>query len=361
MKPFNELTRLGRIRRMRKLARAALTRYGVNEARFSLVRQAGNTLFRVRTSDLPAPDAPAGLFEQGQYLLRVHEPGYQAPDALDLELTWLTAMRREANLPVPEPIPTLEGQWLLPVDVPGVPGTRNCSLLRWVKGRSVKDRFRPHHLRAQGRLMAQLHQFSTRWQPPAGLGKRKFDWDGLFQNDVGSGMANGEAWALLSPLHRQAFSFVAERLRHVMDDWGQGLDVFGLIHGDLGVDANLFFWHGEPRAIDFDDSGYGYWVFDLAVALDACRDDPAYPRYREALLDGYAKFRSLPVQQAEQIELFLAGLQVYWNLWATGGTHLYPRLLPEFGERIARTADFVVRYARREGCPIAPTTEMECK
>ena len=352
MKPFNELTRLGRIRRMRQLATVALMSYGVDEARIHLVRQAGNTLFCVKTSNLPSPEAPDGLFEDGQYLLRVHEPGYQEQEAIDLELTWLTAMRREANLPVPEPIATLDGQWVLSINAPGVQGTRHCSLLRWIKGRSVKNCFRPHHLRAQGRLMARLHQFSIQWQPPAGLSKRRFDWDGLFQNDVGSGMANADAWGLLSPLYRKAFSFVVERIRDVMEDWGQGLDVFGLIHGDLGVDANLFFWHGEPRAIDFDDSGFGYWVFDLAVALDACRDDPAYPRYREALLNGYAEFRSLPEKQAEQIELFLAGLQVYWNLWATGGTHLYPSLVLENSERIARTAEFVVCYARQKGCPI---------
>jgi hypothetical protein len=32
----------------------------------------------------------------------------------------------------------------------------------------------------------------------------------------------------------------------------------------------------------------------------------------------------------------------------SGGTHLYPNLRPEYDERIARTADFVVRYARQK-------------
>lgn len=349
MKPFDELARLGRIRRMQRLASAALKEYGVAEARLHLVRQAGNTLFRVQTASLPHTEAPGDLFEEGQYLLRVHEPGYQEPEAIEMELAWLAAMRREADLPVPEPVAALNGRWLLPVNEPGIPGRRNCSLLRWVKGRSVANCFRPHHFRAQGRLMARLHDFSVQWQPPAGLHKRRFDWDGLFRNDVGSGMTNAEAWALLSPLNREAFSFVAERVREVMEDWGQGSNVFGLIHGDLGVDANLLFRHGEPRAIDFDDSGFGYWTFDLPVALDACRDDPSYPRYREALLNGYAEFRSLPERQTEQMELFLAGLQVYWNLWATGGTHLYPSLLGDYDERIERTAESVVRYARQKG------------
>ena len=349
MKPYTELTRLGRLRRMRQLAEAALARYGVQQADIHLLRQAGNTLFRLRTDDLPDNPEAGDLFAPGQYLLRIHQPGYQEVEAIELELAWLAAMRQEADLPVQEPIAALDGRRLLPVEVPGVPGQRHCSLLRWIKGRSVKDHFTPAHLRAQGRLQAGLHNFAAGWQPPTGLCKRRFDWDGLFVNDVGSDMPNAEAWALLSPLHRQAFSFVAERLRAVMNDWGESSEVFGLIHGDLGVDANLLFWHGEPRAIDFDDSGYGYWVFDLAVALDACRDKPDYARYRDALLEGYAEFRALPEKQVAQIELFLAGLLVYWNLWATGGTHLYPHYLPEIAERMASTAEFVVRYARQRG------------
>jgi Ser/Thr protein kinase RdoA (MazF antagonist) len=349
MKAYDELTRLGRIRRIRRLAAVALAKYGMGTARLCLLRQAGNTLFRVWTDYVPDTGISRDLFEQGQYLLRVHQPGYQETEAIELELAWLTAMRQEADLPVPEPVTTRDGRLLLPVSDDAVPGTRNCSLLRWIRGRSVGNRFQLSHFRAQGRLMAQLHNFSAQWPTPAGMRKRRFDWDGLFQNDVGSGMTNAEAWALLSPLNWQAFSFVAERVREVMNEWGRDRDVFGLIHGDLGVDANLLFWHGQPRAIDFDDSGFGYWVFDLAVALDVCRDDPHYSRYRDALLNGYSEFRSLPQRQADQIELFLAGSEVYWNLWATGGTRLHPNLQTEYGERMARTAQFTVRYARREG------------
>lgn len=64
----------------------------------------------------------------------------------------------------------------------------------------------------------------------------------------------------------------------------------------LAVDATPLFWHGEPRAIDFDDSGFGYWVFDLAVALDACWEDPEFRHFRDALLHGYTEVRSLPAE-----------------------------------------------------------------
>ena len=160
-------------------------------------------------------------------------------------------------------------------------------------------------------------------------------------------MPNKDAWAFLSPEHREAFSIVAEEIRDVMDAWGQNRENFGLIHGDLGVDANLLFWHGKPRAIDFDDSGYGYYVFDLAVALEVCKDFPDYEIYRNELLRGYSEYRSLPNKEVEQLELFLAALEVYWNLWATGGTHLYPEYLDEYKERMDTTANFVVRFVQK--------------
>lgn len=332
---------------MRILANEALKEFGVRDSKLIFIRQAGNTLFRIITSDLPDSIGFTDIFIKDHFLLRIHEPGYQEPEAIELELNWLFNMRKEADLPVQEPVPSVDGRFLISITIPEVPGTRYCSLLRWTNGRSVKNNFHPHHLQAQGKLLARMHNFSSNWNHPVVLSKRKFDWEGLFQNDVGSGMSNGDAWALLSPIQREAFSFVSEKVSVVMNEWGQNSENFGLIHGDMGVDANLLFWHGEPRAIDFDDSGYGYFVFDLAVALDACRDHLDYEIYKQALLRGYTEIRPLPEEQEEQIDLFLAALEVYWNLWATGGTHLYPELMDEYKERIASTADFVIRFAKR--------------
>ena len=47
MKPFEELTRLGRVRRYHQLARAALTAYGISNARLKFIRDSGNVTFRV--------------------------------------------------------------------------------------------------------------------------------------------------------------------------------------------------------------------------------------------------------------------------------------------------------------------------
>jgi len=56
---------------MRQLARLALQKYGLQDAPFKLVVQAGNTLFRVYGPASPFAPGSDDLFEPGQYLLRM--------------------------------------------------------------------------------------------------------------------------------------------------------------------------------------------------------------------------------------------------------------------------------------------------
>ncbi len=101
---------MGRIRRIRRLASVALAEYAIGDAHLRPLRQAGNTLFRVWSDDLPSAGARADLLEEGQYLLRVDQPGYQETEAIELQLAWLTTMWREADLPVSESVAALDGQ-----------------------------------------------------------------------------------------------------------------------------------------------------------------------------------------------------------------------------------------------------------
>jgi Ser/Thr protein kinase RdoA (MazF antagonist) len=344
MKPYDELTRLGRLRRLRPLAHVALEAYGLAEARLQLVRDAGNTLYRVHAARPVPGEEPDELYHPGQYLLRLHQPGYQETGAVELELAWLAAMCRDAHLPVPRPVPALDGRLLIQATVPGIPGERNVSLLRWLKGRFLHTGVGPRHYRAQGRLMARLHDHAAHWQPPAGLTKRHWDWNGLFRDVEGADLPGDKVWALLPQRYEAPFEEVARQARQLFDAWGKGPDVYGLIHADLGVDANCLFWAGEARAIDFDDSGFGYWMYDLAVSLEHVREDASYPAFRDALLGGYAELRSLPDEQLRQLEFFLASFYVYLGLWAVAMIHLYPRHREELTERLERAAGHVKQY-----------------
>jgi Ser/Thr protein kinase RdoA (MazF antagonist) len=343
MKDYATLTHLGKLRRLRQVARTALPAYGLDGAPFHLVVDAGNTLYKVNGGPLPGCTPAGDLFEEGQYLLRLHWLNYQTPAAIELELSWLLAMRK-ADLPVPEPVPCLDGRLLTTLPLPGSLQPRHISLLRWVKGRLLGERAQAQHFQAQGQLMARLHNFASQYQSPPGHSKHCYDYAGLFMDYPELPLSSGECWNYVPAEWLAPFRQVAERTRCLMETWGQGSSVYGLIHADMATDANVLFWQGRPRLIDFDSSGFGYYMYDIAVALEHISDKPAYPELRCAFLDGYTSARGLPAEQLAQLELFQAASYVYWGMWALSMTALHPQYLADLRDRIARAGRLVFRY-----------------
>ena len=322
----------------------ALNAYDLADIRFKFLRQAGNTLFQVNEAN-PALIAKVKLYAPGQYLLRIHQPGYQAPTAVELELEWLSSMCRDADLPVPEPVLTLDGRLYTQVAVPGIPEKRICSLLRWVNGHELnRKRIRPHHYKALGELVARLHNHAAYWKPPVGLSKRKYDWDGLFRKEGEAGIPSSEAWLLLPPEYTEPFEIISRKVKHVIDKWGKGPDVYGLIHGDLGMEANVLFWNGDVRIIDFDDSGFGYYIYDLSIVLEDSQDHQIQPQFREALLNGYTRIRPLSEDQIRNVDLFLAVFAVYWSLYAADAVQYHPEDREEIYKRMSRYFRLVENY-----------------
>jgi Ser/Thr protein kinase RdoA (MazF antagonist) len=253
-------------------------------------------------------------------------------------------------LPVPEPIKRLDGGLLTQVSVPGIPETRSCALLRWIKGRLLPNAGRPEHFLAQGRLMARMHNFTQHWPVSPASTKRCYNWDGLFMNDAEIGLPPGKSWEYLPEGWVEPFEIVSHRFRRLTEAWGTGPDVYGLIHADMGIKANLLFWRGQPRPIDFDGSGFGYWMYDLGVALTDCIGTPDYAHLRAALIEGYTRERSLPDTQLAQLDLFIAAFFVYYDLWVVGGTHDHPEYLNKtMEEQMHRGAAFVMGYVEEDG------------
>ncbi|UCC79124.1 MAG: phosphotransferase [Candidatus Zixiibacteriota bacterium] len=325
------------------MAEAALEVYGFAEARLKFITLAGNAVYRVFASNSETDVSENDPFVKDQYLLRIHDCREQDTDAIELEMEWLTAIRRDAGLPVPEPVFTADRKLLIKVSVPGIPDKRDVTLLRWIKGRFMGNNIRPNHFKAQGRLMAQLHNHAQHWQPPPGLTKRRFNPDGLFKDDAGAGFPNSEAWALLPESYLKPFEAVARKTTQVMNELGKGSGVYGLIHGDCGVDANVLFHKGEARIIDFDGSGFGYYAYDLSLALEHCWDDKEHLRYRDALLDGYAEFRTGVERQLKHMDLFLAAFYVYMGLWTIAVEKVYPDA-PGHPQRRQRWLERGLRY-----------------
>jgi len=312
------------MRRLNAVAHEALKKYGLGTARLTFLTYHGNAIYRVDKLSATTRRLKGGPFVPGRWVLRIHMPYHSAAE-IRSEHEWLSALRRDADLPVPEPVPTKDGQLLFEADIPGSSGCRFVSLLRWLDGRFYPNRLTPARARAWGRLMAQLHEHTSQWRRPAGFTRRHRDWNGLFGKGAGFEYPADELWEAVPKRFQDAFQDVTDGLRKVMRKLGKGPDVYGLVHADLGVNTNVLFKGGEARVIDFDDSAYAYWLHDLAFALSPWVGNRHLPWVRETLLEGYAEVRSLPESQLKYLDLFMAGFQANLLLWMIDWAKLQPR------------------------------------
>jgi Ser/Thr protein kinase RdoA (MazF antagonist) len=191
LEAYEGLTHRGKMRRMRRVAREAIDAFGFTGAKLRLIADAGNITYRVKAGDQPGVETENDIYEDNCYLLRLHQPGYQTSGNIASELQWLSALCDE-NLPAPMPILAVDREMSVEVSVPGVPGVRRCSLLRWVKGRMATKLVRPGHMKAIGRLIARLHIHASSWRPASGFVRRHYDRSGLLVDDTGTNYTASE-------------------------------------------------------------------------------------------------------------------------------------------------------------------------
>ncbi|MFC2082465.1 phosphotransferase enzyme family protein [Candidatus Bipolaricaulota bacterium] len=324
MKPYEDLTRQGRVLRLREVAGLALKAFGMPDADYRFNHDSGNVSFRVRNAEETRKRSYRELFEPGHYVLRLHQDDYQETQAIRSELAWLEALGH-AGLPVPAPVRSVEGQLLVEIAHPGMPVPRRCSLLCWVKGRMTEKGIGPNHVRAMGQAMARMHEQAASWSPPDGFERWHYTWEGLFGASNVAGVSLQTAQAEILDSVRVVYDEVTAALAGVMGALGTGADAFGLIHADLSLGANVLFWKGEARPIDFDDCSFGYWMFDAGVALSGLRARSNWPLLRDAFLSGYLSVRSMPEDQWRHHDLFIAAWHAFEIFWAAADICKYPQ------------------------------------
>jgi Ser/Thr protein kinase RdoA (MazF antagonist) len=324
MKPFNELSPRGRIQRLRKQAGAALAAYGLSKAKMTFLGYTGNAHYQIDSSKCAPPEPDEGTYWENHYALRLHQPKYQTHEAIRSELLWLQAILRDTDLIVPEPKLNSEGELVTVTDVPGLPSPQHATLLRWVKGRKTPKAVQPHHYKALGRIAAKLHNHAAQWKPPKEFTRIHYDWDGLFSDGGLFEFPASQIWDAIPQKYREPFEIVTDQVRGIMKNLGTGRDVYGLIHADLCLDVNILWYRGDTRPIDFDDSAYGYWLYDMAIPVAELEDGEARLQILDALFEGYTEFRAMPKSQWRHLDLFICAWHATALLYAINAWLAHP-------------------------------------
>ena len=190
-----------------------------------------------------------------------------------------------------------------------------------------------------------MHEQSRRWKRPKGFTRPHWDWEGLYGDGFSYGVPATDAREAIPKTHQVAFKDVLNRVHESCEQMGKSRSIYGLIHADLGLTDNVAFQAGEARPFDFDDCGFGYWVFDFGVALGQYFIDTndLSSIMRDALILGYQETSDVEGIGIEYLNLFMAAriAQLIFFYQASGLAH------PEHLDEARREINDLAMYLKR--------------
>lgn len=281
------------------LAREAAAHWGGTPLR--LIRNRENAVFEMRL--------PSGA----RAALRLHRQGYQPEAAIRSELWWCAALAGN-GVAVPAALPDREGRLLVTLS-----SGRAASVIEWIEGEPLGEAGVPFATplpqlldrhRALGHLLRQLHDTTARLTLPPDFQRPRWDLDGL----TGESPFWGRFWDHPSASPDQRATLI--RTRHALRERLADLPPVQLVHADV-LRENVLVNGRSVYLIDFDDSGWGFPLYDLGTTMSQNLYEPAYTDIRDALMEGYG---TADREMVETMTLARSCASVGWTM---------PRLAPD--------------------------------
>lgn len=279
-----------RARNLTRVAAAAATRF-LGEPALTLrpLRLVENGVFEIETA------------AHNRFALRVHRHGFRTKKQIESELAFMGHLASRGTR-TPQPVAGLGGHFVQTVwdDDAGV--EQLCSMMAWIDGVQLDDLPPEVGLPMLGEAMAKTHDGAQSFRPPAEFDRLTWDVAGLVGPDA---VLGDYRKVLMSTSERELFDRAAESIASAAIHYGTGADRFGLIHGDW-LENNAMHNELGCHVIDFDDCGWGWFVFDMVTSAYRGKyvfDDPVWA---DLLLSGYRRHRRIDDGDLELVPYFLA-------------------------------------------------------
>ena len=295
-------------------------------AQAKLINLSENTTFLIEA---------AGGFKA---ILRVHRENYHSRRAIECELAWIDALANGKVIITPPYYLGKDGHAIQDGINTGGEKTQFMVLFHFLEGCAPKeDGDLRKGFAALGEIAAKCHLHAATWEKPAPFCRLVWDVENVFGPDATWGDwrdAPGVTQDIKLVLER-----VERRIRKRLEIYGKSKERYDLIHADMRL-ANLLIDNNTIRVIDFDDCGYGWFMYDFAAAISFIEDDPHIPACKAAWLQGYQKHRILSAQDIEEIDTLVMLRRMALLAWI--GSHMdatEPQALaPHFAKNTALLA-----------------------
>jgi Ser/Thr protein kinase RdoA (MazF antagonist) len=244
-------------------------------------------------------------------ILRVHRPGYHTEREIESELAWIESLRREGVVDTPAPLERLRGGKI--AHFPHGEGVRHVVAFEFMDGcePSPEDNL-VAGFEELGAISARLHRHARSWRPPDGFERKIWNFD----TTIGPTPHWGD-WRAALGLDREGEALLERTVRALaakLADYGSGPERFGLIHADLRL-ANLLVEGDRLGVIDFDDSGFGWYVYDFAAAVSFLEHEPYIDELADAWMRGYRKVAPLSAEDEAAIPTFVMLRRLLLTAW----------------------------------------------
>jgi Ser/Thr protein kinase RdoA (MazF antagonist) len=309
------LEHAARLQVLLRVARAAVQRFDLPaDVSVRLINLSENATYKI--------EDPA---TQRTWAMRVHRDGYHAHAAILSELAWLTAVRADGAAITPIAVPGRDGELIQSVAVPDLAKPRRVVLSQWEAGvePSPDDR---QGFAALGEIAARLHRHVRTWRRPAWF--ERFTWD--FDTALGERPHWGR-WRDgmgMTPELAHLFARTAARIADRLQRFGQGLERFGLVHGDMRL-ANVLTDGDQVKLIDFDDCGFSWFLYDAATTVSFFEHEPEVPELLAAWLQGYRRVAELSAADEAELWTFVMLRRLLLVAWI--GSHAETELARSMG------------------------------
>ena len=245
-----------------------------------------------------------------QLVLRFHRKNYSSREEINSELIWLNALNEE-KINVPKPVKSVNRKFIEKVN------DQYVSALTWLRGNPLtklnydeKSLVNNKVFFNLGKELAKIHLFSDRWNKKQTLKRRKWNVEGL----LGDYPLWDKFWCnpKLTGDQKKQIILMRNKCNAILEDNLTNLD-YGLIHADA-VRDNVLYNNNMVSLIDFDDSGYGFRLFDLATTLLYYLEDKNFLIIKNQLVKGYLSIRSLNLELLDIFILIRSFTYVGWNI-----------------------------------------------
>jgi Ser/Thr protein kinase RdoA (MazF antagonist) len=261
-----------------------------------------------------------------ELVLRVHRVGYSSAQEIRSELAWMKALRGDGVIETAAAVPGADGQYVQVLESRSGGPKRFAVAFERLPGTEPDSRDAARWFERLGELTALMHRHAQSWRLPEGFQRKRWDFDAMvgpqgFWGSWRSGIGLDQAGVVI-------LEKVLDVIRRRLERFGQGADVFGLVHADLRL-ANLLVDGTYLRIIDFDDCGFSWYLYDFATSVSFIEHEPIVPDLLSAWAGGYRKAMPLSEDALALMPSFVMLRRVLLTAWLA--SHAEVPFAREFG------------------------------